>query len=94
MLAAKNGDKNIVKLLLQHGADPNITDINGSSPLHWAAQASFGDIVELLLEQGAEVNEQARGHNLLLLLHVAMEIENCINQTLELLNLYCNMEQP
>jgi ankyrin repeat protein len=56
ILSVKNGDKGISELLLQHGTDPNIS-VNGSPPLHWAAQAGFADIVELLLKSGASVNE-------------------------------------
>lgn len=63
ILSAKNGDIAISKLLLQHGADPNIPDKNGSSPLHFAAQAGYADIVELLLKNGAKVNERSGGHN-------------------------------
>ena len=59
-LSAKNGDKGIAALLLQHGADPNLLAQNGSSPLHWAAQASNADIVELLLEHGADPNIPAK----------------------------------
>lgn len=51
---------NVVKLLLDGGADPNIADEFGKTPL-WYASAYKGniDIVNLLLENGADVTVQA-----------------------------------
>ena len=63
VLSAKNGDKGIAALLLQHGADPNIHDSKGYSPLHWVAEEGRADIVELLLKNGVRVNERFKGHN-------------------------------
>lgn len=44
----------IVKLLLQHGADVTIKDARGETPLHNAASK----IAKLLLQHGADVNDQ------------------------------------
>lgn len=41
--------REIVKLLLEHDASPNIVDSKGSSPLHLAAWSGNVDIVRLLL---------------------------------------------
>ncbi|KAL4914971.1 ankyrin repeat-containing domain protein [Aspergillus aurantiobrunneus] len=47
----------MLELLLQRGIDPNIGDLDrGNTVLHWAAMDGFGDVVELLLEHGADVN--------------------------------------
>jgi ankyrin repeat protein len=43
-----------VKLLLEHGANPNIQDENGDTPLHWTAQWGRLDVVKLLLVYGAD----------------------------------------
>lgn len=43
------GFSEIVKLLLEHDASPNIVDSKGSSPLHLAAWSGNVDIVRLLL---------------------------------------------
>ncbi len=59
ILSVRNGDKGILELLLQHGADPNFPASNGSAPLHFAAQAGHTEIVELLLNKGAQVNQQS-----------------------------------
>jgi ankyrin repeat protein len=45
---------------LEGGADPNIADVNGWMPLHFAAQALDPVRVRLLLEHGAEVDPQNR----------------------------------
>ncbi|KAL6076684.1 E3 ubiquitin-protein ligase HTD1, variant 3 [Balamuthia mandrillaris] len=45
----------MVKVLLAHGADPNLRTEDGSTPLHFAAEKN-AEIVRLLLEAGAEVN--------------------------------------
>ena len=47
----------IVALLLEHEASPNITDSKGSSPLHLAAWAGHADIVRVLLTAGVRVTQ-------------------------------------
>jgi cytohesin len=59
--AAMDGRHEIAKLLLEHGADPNIQDNNGRTPLHWAAWKGHLEVVELLLEHGADPNVQDYG---------------------------------
>jgi len=54
-LAALNGHKDVVKLLLANGADVNAN--NGGTPLHRAA--GHKEIMELLLAHGADVNAKA-----------------------------------
>ncbi|HUU30929.1 MAG TPA: ankyrin repeat domain-containing protein [Phycisphaerae bacterium] len=57
MLAVKQGDPAMVKMLLDCGADPNVTGWAGlPMPLHFAAEMGNADIVRLLLEYGADVN--------------------------------------
>jgi ankyrin repeat protein len=46
----------MVKLLLDHKADPNATSKLGETPLHLAIVAGREDAVELLLSNGADVN--------------------------------------
>jgi ankyrin repeat protein len=57
MLAVKQSDPAMVKMLLDCGADPNETGCSGLPfPLHLAAEMGNADIARLLLEHGADVN--------------------------------------
>jgi ankyrin repeat protein len=53
--AAKNGDRAVAEDALRRGADPN-AEIDGWTPLFWAAQEGHTEIVDLLLDAGANVN--------------------------------------
>eukprot|EP00041_Stephanoeca_diplocostata_P039339 m.1615097 g.1615097 ORF g.1615097 m.1615097 type:complete len:243 (+) comp25371_c2_seq2:114-842(+) len=54
--AACSGNIEIVDMLLEHGANPNVTDKFSRTPLHDAAQDGAMDIVESLLRYGAKPN--------------------------------------
>ena len=45
---------------LDEGTNPNVADLNGWTPLHFAAQALDPDRVRLLIEYGADVDAQNR----------------------------------
>ncbi|KAH6665801.1 hypothetical protein B0J14DRAFT_679150 [Halenospora varia] len=49
-IAASNGSKDIVRLLLSKGANIAATTINNEIPLHWAASAGHSNTLQLLLE--------------------------------------------
>jgi uncharacterized protein len=51
---AVKGDVALSKLLLQNGANPNIADPNGVTPLIYAVQFEFKDLVALLLQYKAD----------------------------------------
>ena len=48
----------IVRRLLEHGADPNIRLRNGSTPLHKASSHRSLEVVRLLLSYGANIDEK------------------------------------
>lgn len=48
------GYKNIVLILVKHGADVNECSSNGRSPLMWAAYRNHVHIMDYLLENGAD----------------------------------------
>jgi ankyrin repeat protein len=54
ILAAWTGKPNLVKLLIQHGANPNITDSHNETALHWAAATDQADSIQILLAAGAD----------------------------------------
>jgi ankyrin repeat protein len=60
-----------LRLLLDHGADPNARDKEGKTPLHYAVAHGRSDAVKLLLEYGAEVDEELAEALRLTPLHLA-----------------------
>lgn len=53
IVAAEHGRLDLVRALLEGGADPNTVDEVGTSPLHNAAKGGHWDIARLLLEKNA-----------------------------------------
>ena len=51
--AANKGHKDVVKLLLDRGAEPNRRSYHGDTPLKCAASHGHKDVVEILLKRGA-----------------------------------------
>lgn len=51
-----NKNKVIIKYLLDYGANPNIGDSEGETPLHRAVSRDEPNIVSLLLSYGADIN--------------------------------------
>lgn len=45
----------IVRVLLEFGADPNAHDPGGESPLHWAASSDDADVARALIDAGADI---------------------------------------
>jgi ankyrin repeat protein/mono/diheme cytochrome c family protein len=60
LAARKAGSVRTVKLLLDHGADVNATNIYGASALMAAVAAPDRETVRLLLDRGADVNAKPR----------------------------------
>lgn len=58
--AAKKGNLDEVKHLIEEGADVNVKDENSDTPLYIAVGQGHKDIAELLILKGANVN--AAGH--------------------------------
>lgn len=54
--AAMRRSVEVVRLLIEAGADVNLYSANSQSPLGWASQYGYTEIVKLLLAAGANVN--------------------------------------
>ena len=55
-LASGKGDVEIVKLLIEYGADLDYIDMDGWAPIHYAAFDKRVEVTRLLLEAGADPN--------------------------------------
>ena len=49
-------NKEIVELLINHGADVNAKNDDAGTPLHAASMKDNKEIVELLINRGADIN--------------------------------------
>ena len=50
--ATREGHIGVIQALLDRGADPNKPNVNGFTPVHWAANKSHKDVVNLLNRNG------------------------------------------
>lgn len=63
--AAVDGSTQIVRILLDHGADPNLGDGWSENPLAAATERQSLDTMALLIERGAKVNDEPSGSSAL-----------------------------
>jgi len=85
--ACGQGDLALVKLLLSQGADVNSTDVNGHAPLHYATSPKCVEVVNTLIEAGADLN--AKSHPFAggqTPLHLVAVKERCIEVAIALIN--------
>ena len=52
-IAAREGQTEIVNLLLRNGADPNAAGANWATPLAWAERRGHRQIADMLKKRGA-----------------------------------------
>ena len=70
-MAAAGGNSQSIDLFLQLGMDVNITNHDGRTPLHWAAEKCQWDNLKLLLDKGARTDLKADGELALTALDLA-----------------------
>jgi ankyrin repeat protein len=64
MTAARAGDLASVKELLAHGGQPDATESwHGQTALMWAAMENHADVVQALIDAGAEVDRRSTKHD-------------------------------
>ena len=56
MIATANGHEKVVRILVRSGAETNVKNYMGRSPLHFAAMYGLADIAKTLVAYGADVN--------------------------------------
>ena len=82
-VSACRGYKDVVKLLLDGGMDPNYAyPKNKSTPLHLAANMGRKDVVQLLLDRGAEPNKADDKYTITPLYYAAREGHKVVVQLL------------
>ena len=54
--AALLNKTDVIRLLLQKGADVNKRDRYGNTPVHWAASGNSTEAIAILIEHGASIN--------------------------------------
>jgi ankyrin repeat protein len=59
MTASRSGNPEVVRLLLEHGGDPNGKGVRSQTALMWAASQGHAAVVRLLLEHGADVHARS-----------------------------------
>ena len=59
--ACKNGNEDLVKYLINHGADINKVNEAGETPLFNACSGKNGNLVKYLIEQGVDINKEKIG---------------------------------
>ncbi len=75
LLAAASAQRDeMMKILIEQGADLNQTDNDGDTPLHFAAHMGDLELVTLMIEQGADVHKLNRDRKTAL--DVAKRAEN------------------
>jgi uncharacterized protein len=58
--AARRGDADLIRSLVQQGADVNASEGDGMTALHWAAEGNHARVAEILLYAGARVDARTR----------------------------------
>ena len=85
--ASKNNYLEIVKYLINHGADLNVKNSAGYTALHKASYSGHGDVVKYLISKGAEIDiKDAEGKTPLLISVDFYQIDHLrTTETIELL---------
>ena len=61
MLASQEGQGKAARVLLEAGAAVDLANLQGNTPLHWAARNGDEDMVRMLLAAGADASRENVG---------------------------------
>ena len=56
--ASREGHADVARKLISLGADPDLVDHNGQTPLYYAVRGGKYDTVEMLIKAGVNVNHE------------------------------------
>ena len=79
-IAARKGNIEICKILLENGANINITDNEGWTPLMRAALAKNADLVRMLILQGADPRKMNSTGETVIINSASAECSACLEQ--------------
>jgi len=79
MAATVKGKVKIVKILLEHKADPNVVDTNGTTALLYATMFQHSEITALLLNHNADISLKDNRGNTALDYAILMKNETLVN---------------
>lgn len=91
-IACREGNFDIVKILIENGANLNVVDNEGWSPLMRASLVGNEKIVEILLKNGAKAHLLNSLNESALIHATTAKCTQCINQIIENGNLIKNMD--
>ena len=83
MLAASSGRSKCIDLLIKAGADVNITDVNGYTPLTISVDHGHEHCVRLLIRAGADVNKPTDEKHTPLMCAASTGNESCLEMLLK-----------
>ena len=84
--ASARGDHKSVTLLLKHGASLSIANDVGAEPIHLAAQTGNVETIKVLVQAGADINEEVRTSHMTPI-HFAAEYQDSFEHIVGLANL-------
>jgi len=59
-LTSMEGHVDLVRMLVEHGADLSAQDTESWTPLHWASSMGLVDVARMLVDRGADMSAQAQ----------------------------------
>ena len=80
MIACKKGSKDAINVLLNAGADPNNTDADGDTCLHYAARKYWStEVIQAVIGHGGHVNSTNKKHVTALMIACKKGSKDAIN---------------